>query len=121
MAADAAVAHVLRSRRGRRGGTFVVPEPPLDGGSAPSDGEAYGLEGRARRIRETSGADVGLAVRARPRGSELAVSIAIASPVGDRRQTRTTYTAGLMGRSQAALLAAATLMETLRDQGRGDR
>ena len=99
----------------------VAEVRPLDAGSAPSDGEADGLEGRARRIRETGGADVGLAVRARPRGSELAVSIAVASPVGDRRQTRTTYTAGLMGRSQAALLAAATLMETLRDQGRGDR
>ena len=94
---------------------------PLEAGSTAGDADADGLEGRARRIREVSGADVGLAVRARPRGSELAVSIAIASPTADRRQTRTTYTGGLMGRSQAALLAAATLMETLAGEGRENR
>ena len=86
---------------------------PLDAGSNTTDTDQDGLEGRARRIRDAAGVDVGLAVRARPRGSELAVTIAVSSPGGDHRQTRTTYTSGLMGRSQAALLAAATLMEAL--------
>jgi hypothetical protein len=54
-------------------------------------------------------------VQARPRGTELAVSVAVASPTTERRQTRTTYVGGSMGRSQAALIAAAILLGTLRD------
>ena len=51
-----------------------------------------------------AGIEVGLAVRARPRGSELAVSIAIVTPNGEQRQTRATYT-GDHGSNQSALLA----------------
>jgi hypothetical protein len=56
-----------------------------------------------------------LAVRIRPRGSEFAVTVAVAMPDGERRQTRSTYSTGDMGRHQAALLAAAVLFETLSD------
>ena len=80
------------------------------------DDEAEPLLDRARRVREVAGVEVGLAVRVRPRGSELAVSIAIVTPTGERRQTRTTYTGGSVGRSQAALLAAATLSTALGDR-----
>jgi nicotinamide-nucleotide amidase len=79
------------------------------------DDEAEPLLDRARRVREVAGVEVGLAVRVRPRGSELAVSIAIVTPTAERRQTRTTYTGGSLGRSQAALLAAATLSTALGD------
>jgi nicotinamide-nucleotide amidase len=81
---------------------------------AREDGGGRLLE-RARRVRSTAGVQVGLAVRARPRGSELAVSVAIVTPNGEHRQTRTTYTGGSLGRSQAALLAAATLSTALGD------
>jgi len=81
-------------------------------GAGDDDG---GLVGRARRARESSGVDVGLAVRARPRGGEIAVSVAVVTPRGERRHTRTTYTGGSMGRSQAALIAAATLLGALRE------
>jgi len=81
-------------------------------GAGDDDG---GLVGRARRARESSGVDVGLAVRARPRGGELAVSVVVVTPRGERRHTRTTYTGGSMGRSQAALIAAATLLGALRE------
>ena len=69
----------------------------------------------ARRSLDAAGADVALAVRARPRGSELAVSVAVVTPRGEQRQTRTTYIGGDMGRSQAALIAAATLLGALRE------
>lgn len=74
-----------------------------------------GLLERARRVRSITDVEVGLAVRARPRGSELAVSVGVVTPKGEHRQTRTTYTGGSMGRSQAALLAAAALSAALRD------
>ena len=87
-------------------------ERPSDATGAEGDD---GVVGRARRARQTGSADVGLAVQARPRGTELAVSVAVASPTTERRQTRTTYVGGSMGRSQAALIAAAILLGTLRD------
>jgi nicotinamide-nucleotide amidase len=89
----------------------LVEGRPLGG----PDDDGGGLLERARRVRSTAAVEVGLAVRARPRGSELAVSVAIVTPYGEHRQTRTTYTGGSMGRSQAALLAAASLFAALRD------
>jgi nicotinamide-nucleotide amidase len=83
-------------------------------GGARDDGGG-GLLERAGRLRRTADVQVGLAVRARPRGSELAVSVAIVTPDGEHHETRTTYTGGSLGRSQAALLAAATLSAALRD------
>ena len=69
----------------------------------------------ARRARELGGADVGIAVRARPRTGDTAVSIAIVTPLGERRIRRLVFLTGPMGRSRAALAAAAVLLETLRD------
>jgi nicotinamide-nucleotide amidase len=80
------------------------------------DDYAEPLLDRARRVREVAEVEVGLALRVRPRGSELAVSIAIVTPNAERRQTRTTYTGGSLGRSQAALLAAATLSTALSER-----
>ena len=69
----------------------------------------------ARRARELGGADVGIAVRTRPRTGDTAVSIAIVTPLGERRVRRLVFLTGPMGRSRAALAAAAVLLETLRD------
>jgi len=82
---------------------------PVEGVTPEDDG----LARRAQRLRDLHGADVGLAVRVRARGAEFAVTIAVATPDAERKVTRTTYTGGLMGRSQAALLAAAALVEVL--------
>ncbi len=68
----------------------------------------------ARDVQAAGDAAVGVAVRARPRGSELAVSVAVVTPDQERRQTRATYAGGAMGRSQAALIAAAALFDALR-------
>jgi nicotinamide-nucleotide amidase len=69
----------------------------------------------ARRARELGGADVGIAVRTRPRTGDTAVSMAIVTPLGERRIRRLVFLTGPMGRSRAALAAAAVLLETLRD------
>ena len=94
---------------------LALVEGRQQAGSNPGGGDDGGLLERARRVRSRADVQVGLAVRARPRGSELAVSVAIVTPNGEHRQTRTTYTGGSLGRSQAALLAAATLHTALRD------
>ena len=80
---------------------------------AAADGDETGLVSRAMSVRRDAGVDVGVAVRIRPRGSEFAVTVAVATPDGERRQTRTTYSVGEMGRQQAALIAAGVLFETL--------
>ena len=80
--------------------------------------EAHGaddLEAYARRARELGGADVGIAVRARPRTGDTAVSIAIVTPRRERRVRRLVFLTGPMGRSRAALAATAVLLETLGD------
>ena len=91
----------------------TVPEP-RDDDDVPDD-----LEQFARRARELGGAEVGLAVRARPRTGDTAVSIAISTPAGERRVRRIVFLTGPMGRSRAALAAAAVLLETLREVGPG--
>ena len=68
----------------------------------------------ARRARELGGAEVGLAVRARSRTGDTSVSIAVVTPTGEHRVRRMAFLPGPIGRSRAALLAAAALLETLR-------
>lgn len=68
----------------------------------------------AERGRELGGAEVGLAVRARPRSGDMAVSIAISTPAGARHVRRVVFLTGSMGRSRAALAAVSVLLETLR-------
>ena len=60
-------------------------------------------------------ADVGIAIRARPRAGDTAVAVAIVTPVRERRVSRLVFLTGGQGRSRAALSAAAALLETLRD------
>jgi nicotinamide-nucleotide amidase len=91
-------------------------DPHADDDPRPGDE----LEAFARRARELGGADVGIAVRARPRTGDTAVSIAIVTPLGERRVRRLVFLTGPMGRSRAALAAAAILLETLRDPGARD-
>jgi nicotinamide-nucleotide amidase len=90
----------------------LVRVRPLDTGN---DDDEAGLTEMARRACSAGGVEVGLAVRARPRGSALAVSIGIVTPNAERRQTRSTYMGGSIGRSQSALLAAAALSAALRE------
>jgi nicotinamide-nucleotide amidase len=100
--APAAVAHGGPSDHGA----------PDDGDEVPDDLVRY-----ARRARELGGAEVGLAVRTRPRTGDTAVAMAISTPDGDHRARRLVFLTGPMGRSRAALTAAAFLFEVLRELG----
>jgi competence/damage-inducible protein CinA-like protein len=84
-------------------------EPTGDGDDVPE-----GLVAYARRARELGGAEVGLAVRARPRQGDTAVAIAVVTPRGERHLSRVVFLTGGQGRSRAALSAAAALLEALR-------
>ena len=85
-------------------------EPEDDVTSSPGDQ----LIGRAAAARDAAGADVGMAVRARPRSGDTAVSIAIALPTRTHIERRIVFLAGPQGRSRTALAAAAVLLEQLR-------
>jgi nicotinamide-nucleotide amidase len=104
----------------------IAPDAPAAAAhaTAPDEGDAEAgdevpddLVRFANRARELGGAEVGLAVRARPRTGDTAVSIAIATPAGERRIRRIVFLTGPMGRSRAALAAAAVLLETLPEVG----
>jgi nicotinamide-nucleotide amidase len=68
----------------------------------------------ADAARRAVGADAGLAVRVRTRGADMAVSIGVADPRGTNAERRIAFLAGALGRTRAALLAAAVLHARLR-------
>jgi len=83
----------------------------------PDDQDAGGatLTELARGIRDRAGVEVGLAVRARERGGDTAVSVAVVTPVSEHRETRRAFLGGSHGRTRAALTAAGVLFAVLRD------
>jgi len=96
---------------------LVLAERRADG--RPSSGD---VRHEASRVREAAGSDVGVAVAARPRGRDTAVSIAVVTPEHARRERRIAFLGGQPGRQRAALAAADVLLAALRqDPGRGGR
>ncbi len=87
----------------------VLAEPPRIGAGARFNLRAFGAG-----IRAESGADVVLAVRARTRGNDMAVSVAVVEPGVSHEERRIAFLGGSMGRTRAALLAAAILHGRLR-------
>jgi nicotinamide-nucleotide amidase len=87
----------------------VAPGSSLDGG------RDEGVEPHAEQVRMRAGTDLGLALRARERAGDTAVSIAIASDAGTHRVTRTAFLGGEQGRRRAAIAAAAELWVRLAD------
>ncbi|HJP88687.1 MAG TPA: molybdopterin-binding protein [Candidatus Limnocylindrales bacterium] len=85
----------------------------------PHDGHRATLEHLAERVRELGSCEVGLAVDARERGGDTAVTVAVVTPDGEHRETRVVFLAGQLGRGRAANAAAAILVARLRGQ-RGD-
>ena len=71
------------------------------------------LRAAAQAARQAASADVGLAIRVRPRGVDLAVGIGLALPGGSRRVTRMAFIGGEAGRRRAAVIAAAELWRSL--------
>jgi len=70
----------------------------------------------AERVREMSGAHLGLAVRAEEQAGDMAVEVAIATAKGAEVNQRTAFLTGEQGRRRAALAACATLWQWLGSQ-----
>ncbi|MDO8485168.1 MAG: hypothetical protein Q7S35_09510 [Candidatus Limnocylindrales bacterium] len=109
---DAPAARAHARKAARDGGHVEGPGAPGDEDAA--DGDADGLLRFARRARELGGAEVGVAIRARPRTGDTAVSIAVSTPFAERKVRRIVFLAGPLGRSRSALAAAAVVLETLK-------
>ena len=73
------------------------------------------LERIADDARIAAAADVGLAVRALPRGEDTAVSVTVRTPNGDWSERRLAFLGGSIGRSRAAMTAASVLLNALRN------
>ncbi len=90
---------------------LVRTETVLGGRGA---GGAADRGGSARQVRTAGGADVGLTVAARERGSDTAVSVTVATPTRFVRRRTMAFLGGEQGRVRAALAAVAILLEVLR-------
>ena len=75
---------------------------------------AAGLEHLARRGAELGQADVGVAVRARARGSDTAVSVVVVGDGWTVRERRMVFLGGSNGRTRAALAAVHVLLTAIR-------
>lgn len=87
------------------------------GGATPlarEHGTPAALEHLARRGRELGEATHGIAVRARPRGSDTAVSVVIVGPEWVHRERRIVFLGGANGRSRAALAAVHVALTAIR-------
>jgi competence/damage-inducible protein CinA-like protein len=67
----------------------------------------------ARNVRDAAPADVGLAVMARERRGDTAVTVAVAIGAEVAKETRTAFLGGAEGRRRAALVAAGVLWKRL--------
>jgi hypothetical protein len=76
----------------------------------PHDGHRATLEHLAERVRDLGPADVGVAIEARERGGDTAVTVAVVTPDGSHRETRVVFLGGSLGRSRAAIAAAAIVL-----------
>jgi nicotinamide-nucleotide amidase len=77
-------------------------------------GDRATLEHLAERVRELGESEVGVAVEARERGGDTAVTVAVMTPDAIHRETRVVFLGGPLGRSRAAIAAAAVLVARLR-------
>jgi hypothetical protein len=100
----------------------LLPAPSDDDDAAdaatPDDRAAddalLDLAANARRL---AGAEVGLAVRARPHGGDTVVAVAIVHPLREHRERSLAFLGGSNGRTRAALTAAAVLLAEVRRSG----
>jgi nicotinamide-nucleotide amidase len=92
----------------------ATPAPAAHADGTADEGDDA-LAGLARRARQLGGADVGVAVLARSRTGDTAVSIAVSTPSDERNARRIVFLTGPLGRSRSALAAAAFVLETIRN------
>jgi competence/damage-inducible protein CinA-like protein len=82
--------------------------------AATAHRDAAGLEALARRGMDIGGASIGVAVRARPRGADTAVSVIVVGPGWVHRERRIAFLGGANGRQRSALAAVHILLTAIR-------
>ena len=87
----------------------LAPDSPA---AAAHDGPDAGLAFAPRGCR-TRWRRGRVCVRTHERGGDTAVSIGVVSPAGEHRERRLAFLGGSLGRTRAALLAAAVLLAAL--------
>jgi nicotinamide-nucleotide amidase len=107
-----ALGRLLGDRGWLRLDEALAPESPAATAHSASAGD--GLARYAERAREVGGSEAGLAVRARPRGGDTAVSVALVAPGAEHRERRLVFLDGEQGRSRSGIAAAAVLLSRLR-------
>ena len=78
-------------------------------------------ESAAQRVRQEAGVEIGLALIARLRRGDTAVTVAVVTPRGSHRERRVVFLGGAQGRQRAAVAAAAILHATLAGQTEDER
>ena len=81
-------------------------------GKLPPDDEQT-VSDLADAVRRDAGADVGLAICARPQGGDTSAVVAVSSPEGSVVERRTVFQGGPQGRARAALTGASILLQHL--------
>jgi nicotinamide-nucleotide amidase len=95
------------------GGARFLRFAELLGSSSALQHSEQNLDHYAARVREMSGSDVGLAVRATERGGDMRVQIAISTAETMQVTERTAFLAGGEGRRRAVIAACAELWRWL--------
>jgi nicotinamide-nucleotide amidase len=90
-----------------------------DAPAAVSHHDPAGLEALARSGMHVGGASVGVAVRARPRGADTAVSVVVVGPDWVHRERRIVFLGGANGRLRSALAAVHILLTAIRARSPG--
>ena len=85
-----------------------------DAPAAESHHDPAGLEALARSGMHVGGASLGIAVRARPRGADTAVSVVVVGPDWVHRERRIVFLGGANGRVRSALAAVHVLLTAIR-------
>ncbi|HEX5823898.1 MAG TPA: molybdopterin-binding protein [Candidatus Limnocylindrales bacterium] len=85
-----------------------------DAPAAAGHRDPAGLEALARNGMHVGGAPVGIAVRARPRGADTAVSVVVVGPGWVHRERRIVFLGGANGRLRSALGAVHILLSAIR-------
>ena len=79
-------------------------------------GPTDGLEALTRNGQQVGGSDVGIGIRVRARGDDMAVTVVVVLPDRTHRERRLAFLGGAQGRLRAALVAAHILLVELRTE-----
>jgi nicotinamide-nucleotide amidase len=87
---------------------------PDDVADMTEPGPTDGLEALTRNGQQVGGSNVGIGIRVRARGDDMAVTVVVVLPGRAHRERRLAFLGGAQGRLRAALVAAHILLVELR-------